>query len=105
MCNRVQTLACIGKGDDPFGRSFDPDKQLTAPYCTVRATGTLFHTQGGLDITPKARVKRADGGIFPNLFAVGGAATGVSGTGDYGYLSGNGLLAAAVLGRMVGRLA
>lgn len=101
----ARTLAGIGTGDDPFGRSFDPAKPLTAPYCAVRVTGTLFHTQGGLDITPDARVKRADRGTFPNLFAVGGAATGVSGTGDYGYLSGNGLLAAAVLGRTAGRLA
>ena len=99
-----RTLADIGSAD-PFGRVFDPDKALSAPYYGVRVTGTLFHTQGGLDITAEARVKRPDGSTFPNLFAVGGAATGVSGTGDYGYLSGNGLLAASVLGRVAGRLA
>lgn len=99
------TLDSIGRGPDPFGRVFDPAKSLKPPYHAVRVTGTLFHTQGGLDITDQARVKRAAGGIFPNLFAVGGAATGVSGTGDYGYLSGNGLLAAAVLGRTAGKLA
>ncbi|XDB00351.1 FAD-dependent oxidoreductase (plasmid) [Sulfitobacter sp. LCG007] len=99
------TLSGIGDGEDPFGRSFDPTKPLGAPYRAVRVTGTLFHTQGGLDITPEARVRRSDGTVFPNLFAVGGAATGVSGTGDYGYLSGNGLLAAAVLGRIAGKRA
>ncbi|MGB2203196.1 MAG: FAD-binding protein, partial [Pseudooceanicola atlanticus] len=96
------TMAGIGQGEDPFGRSFDADKALKAPYCAVRVTGTLFHTQGGLDVTPDARVKRSGGGVFDNLYAVGGAATGVSGTGDYGYLSGNGLLAAVVLGRKAG---
>ena len=40
-----------------------------------------------------------DGGLFPNLYAVGGAAVGVSGSGDAGYLSGNGLLSAVVLGQ------
>ena len=96
------TMARIGQGEDPFGRSFDADKALKAPYCAVRVTGTLFHTQGGLDVTPDARVKRSGGVVFDNLYAVGGAATGVSGTGDYGYLSGNGLLAAVVLGRKAG---
>jgi fumarate reductase flavoprotein subunit len=50
-----------------------------------------------------ARVRRAGGGVFPNLFAAGGAACGVSGSGDAGYLSGNGLLAASVLGRIAGQ--
>lgn len=97
------TLVSLGQGDDPFGRAFDLAKPLTPPYCAVRVTGTLFHTQGGLDVTPEARVKRACGGVFDTLFAVGGAATGVSGTGDSGYLSGNGLLAAVVLGRKAGQ--
>ena len=44
-------------------------------------------------------MKRNDGTIFPNLFAAGGAAAGVSGTTAAGYLSGNGLLTATVLGR------
>ena len=98
----AETLAAVGQGADPFGRTFDPDKRLAAPYCAVRVTGTLFHTQGGLDVAPDARVRRPDGRVFDTLFAVGGAATGVSGTGDYGYLSGNGLLAAVVLGRKAG---
>ena len=33
---------------------------------------------------------------------IGGAAVGVSGRGDSGYLSGNGLLSAVVLGRIAG---
>ncbi len=97
-----ETLADIQTGADSLGRLFDLDKPLVPPYAATRVTGTLFHTQGGLDVAPDGRVKRARGGVFPNLFAVGGAACGVSGSGDAGYLSGNGLLSAVVLGRKVG---
>ena len=68
-------------------------------------TGALFHTQGGLEIDTDARVKRPDGSTLPNLFAGGGAARGLSGKSDYGYLSGNGLLAAVMLGRIAGQTA
>jgi fumarate reductase flavoprotein subunit len=47
-------------------------------------------------------VLRQDGSAFPNLFAAGGAAAGVSGGQASGYLSGNGLLTATVLGRLAG---
>jgi fumarate reductase flavoprotein subunit len=43
-----------------------------------------------------------DGRTLPNLFAAGGAAAGVSGSQASGYLSGNGLLTATVLGRIAG---
>jgi fumarate reductase flavoprotein subunit len=69
----------------------------------VRVTGALFHTQGGLAVTPEARAMRADGTPCRRLFATGGAAVGVSGAGDSGYLSGNGLLSAVALGRIAGR--
>ena len=68
-------------------------------------TGALFHTQGGLAIDAIGRVKRKAGTMFPNLFAAGGAAAGVSGTTAAGYLSGNGLLTATVLGRFTGQAA
>jgi len=64
------------------------------PFHAVRVTGALFHTQGGLDIDERCRVRRSGGGLFPNLLAAGGAARGVSGTAVWGYLSGNGLLSA-----------
>ncbi len=96
------TLDGIGTGEDEFGRRFDPDKRLAPPYAAARVTGALFHTQGGLSIDGDARVRKSAGGTFPNLFAVGGAACGVSGSGDAGYLSGNGLLSAVVLGRRAG---
>jgi fumarate reductase flavoprotein subunit len=86
---------------DAFGRRF-AGPPLSPPYCAVKVTGALFHTQGGLNITDEARVTRPDGTAFPNLFAAGGSAVGVSGKGDSGYLSGNGLLSAIVLGHIAG---
>jgi fumarate reductase flavoprotein subunit len=89
-------------GIDSFGRQWG-SKELSGPFCAVRVTGALFHTQGGLDIDPvTARVRRLTGAPFENLYATGGAACGVSGKGDSGYLSGNGLLSAAVLGKIAG---
>lgn len=90
-------------GADAFGRSFAGLPPLTPPYCGVKVTGALFHTQGGLEVTETANAIRADGTPMQSLFAAGGAAVGVSGSGDAGYLSGNGLLSAVVLGRIAGR--
>jgi len=90
---------------DRFGRSFQSQSELTPPYRAIKVTGALFHTQGGLMITPETRVVRPDGVPFPNLFAAGGAAVGVSGNSASGYLSGNGLLTAIVFGRLAGERA
>lgn len=87
---------------DSFGRP-RPARPLSPPYAAVRVTGALFHTQGGLCVDATARVRRAGGGRFDNLFAGGGAACGVSGRSDAGYLSGNGMLAACVLGFIAGQ--
>lgn len=98
----VETMAKIPRtGADRFGRTFG-QPPLAPPYCGVRVTGALFHTQGGLRVNANAQVLRTDGSPFPNLYAGGGAACGVSGAGDSGYLSGNGLLSAVVLGRLAG---
>jgi len=99
----ARTMAGLpAKGRDAFGRRFGA-VTLRPPYRGVRVTGALFHTQGGLRVDADGRVRRADGGLFPNLFAGGGAACGVSGSADGGYLSGNGLLSAVVLGFKAGR--
>ena len=92
-------------GTDGFGRSFAGVPPLTPPFRAVRVTGALFHTQGGLVVDARARVLRRDGRAFPNLFAAGGAACGVSGAQASGYLSGNGLLTAVALGRIAGEAA
>lgn len=97
-----ETLRAIPTdGPDEFGRSFGA-KPLEPPYHAVKVTGALFHTQGGLNVDGTARVKLAHGDVLPNLFAAGGAAVGVSGRADSGYLSGNGLLSAVALGAISG---
>ncbi|WP_372993426.1 FAD-dependent oxidoreductase [Sulfitobacter sp.] len=99
-----QTITEIPMGGvDLFGRTWG-STLLAPPFCAVKVTGALFHTQGGLEIdTLTAKVRRATQGTFDNLYAAGGAACGVSGAGDSGYLSGNGLLAAMTLGYIAGR--
>jgi fumarate reductase flavoprotein subunit len=87
---------------DDLGRDWSRGAALIAPFCAVRVTGALFHSQGGVAVDDTARVRLADGGIVPNLFAAGGAACGVSGPEASGYLSGNGLLSAVALGRIAG---
>jgi fumarate reductase flavoprotein subunit len=52
-----------------------------------------------------ARVLDASAAPLPNLFAGGGAACGLSGAHVWGYLSGNGLLAAVNLGALAGAAA
>ena len=99
LAHTVHALPCGQQ--DQFGRIFG-DTQLTAPFCGVKVTGALFHTQGGLAINTRAQVVRKDGSAIENLYAGGGAACGVSGRQDSGYLSGNGLLAAVVLGKVAG---
>ncbi|WP_299483779.1 FAD-dependent oxidoreductase [uncultured Roseibium sp.] len=99
----AETMASIPmNGVDEFNREFGSEA-LQAPYCGVRVTGALFHTQGGLRTGDNARVLGEDGSGFANLYACGGAACGVSGKADSGYLSGNGLLSAVVLGMLAGR--
>ena len=97
----LKTEANIELGKpDRFGRVFQ--KKLEAPFCAIKVTGALFHTQGGLAVDTRARVLRQNGKPFDNMFAAGGAAVGVSGSQASGYLSGNGLLTATVLGRIAG---
>ena len=82
------------------GRDFTAKPRLEPPLYGVKVTGALFHTQGGLVVDENARVVP-----LRNVFAGGGAACGVSGAHVWGYLSGNGLLSAVVLGRIAGESA
>lgn len=91
-------------GVDKFGRDWTNAALLEPPYYAIRVTGALFHTQGGLQIDCQARVLDSESGApFYNLFAAGGAACGLSGPDVSGYLSGNGLLSAIILGQIAGK--
>jgi fumarate reductase flavoprotein subunit len=94
-----------GEAPDPFGREDFLGGPLEAPFYGIHVRGALFHTQGGLKVDVRARVLKPDGSHIPGLYAGGGTAAGVSGSGYRGYSSGNGLLAATVLGRIAGESA
>ncbi len=79
-----------------------PEQRCEPPFHAVKVTGALFHTQGGLGDRCDRPRQAQRWKPFPNLFAAGGAAAGVSGATAAGYLSGNGLLTATVLGRLAG---
>jgi fumarate reductase flavoprotein subunit len=96
------TRFAAGEQQDPYGRDFSKNPALKAPFYAVKVTGALFHTQGGLLVDAHARVLDENSQPLPNLFASGGAACGVSGSEDWGYLSGNGLLSAVSLGKIAG---
>jgi fumarate reductase flavoprotein subunit len=100
--NREVDALRLKDGKDRWGRSFQGTQPLAVPFCAVKVTGTLFHTQGGLVIDSAARVLRKAGSPLPNLFAGGGAARGLSGPSNWGYFSGGGLLTATTLGRIAG---
>ena len=103
--NSLSQLKNFSDGEQqcPFGRDFKKKLGIAGPpFYVVRVTGALFHTQGGLSIDEFSRVLRPNDSHFPNLFAAGGAAVSVSGSGAGGYLSGNGLLTAICFGRIAG---
>src|SRR5215212_4033075 len=88
--------AARGEAPDPFGRGEFSGGPLEPPFYGVHVRGALFHTQGGLRVDARARVLKADGRHIPDLYAGGGTAVGVSGSG---------LLAARVLGKIAGEAA
>jgi fumarate reductase flavoprotein subunit len=92
--------SAIGSSPDGFGRT-EWEQPLSPPYGAVKVTGALFHTQGGLRVDEHARILSA-GAPIPGMYAVGGAAMGISGHGASGYLAGNGLLSALGLGYIAG---
>ena len=103
LTRTLDEIKLVGEGEsvDTFGRAFDGEP-LLPPYGSVKVTGALFHTQGGLRVDGRARVL-AGGEPIRGVYAAGGAAAGISGHGASGYLAGNGLLAALGLGYLAGR--
>jgi predicted oxidoreductase len=91
-----------GEVPDAFGRGEFLGGPFEPPFYGIHVRGALFHTQGGLRVDMRARVLRSDGTPISGLYAGGGTAVGVSGSGYTGYSSGNGLLAATVLGKVAG---
>ncbi len=89
---------------DRFGRNFAGAAPLTPPFRAVKVTGALFHTQAAVLQSTRPRAFSMRTAIAWQIFLPpGGAAAGVSGLRASGYLSGNGLLTATVLGRVAGQ--
>lgn len=107
LARTLDDVAAMARGSRrcEWERDFSAFPPLVPPYYAAKVMGALFHTQGGLEVDHHARVLRRDGSVLPNLFAGGGAARGLSGPADWGYLSGSGLLMATNLGRLAGEAA
>ncbi len=97
----VEYNQAVANGRDRLGRELLVH-QLMPPYYAAKVTGALAHTQGGLRIDTHGCALRPDGSAVPNLYAGGGTAAGLSGPTPDGYTSGNGLLMAYMLGRIIG---
>lgn len=103
--NLTSTFGIFSNQKDGFEDEFKRTsfaKKLNTPLYAIKVCPALFHTQGGLQINEHAQVLTVTGTAMHNLYAVGGCATGVSGKEAYGYMSGNGLLAAMGFGRIAG---
>lgn len=81
--------ASEGRDPEQGRKQFGPP--LESPLYGAWVTGALAHTQGGLRVDACARVVRTDASVIEGLYAAGGAAASISGTGGAGYLPGNGL--------------
>jgi fumarate reductase flavoprotein subunit len=90
---------------DAAGRLWGNDRPPSGELLALKVGGALYHTQGGLQVDPAARVLRNNGTPLPNLFAGGGAARSVSGPSSWGYLPAMGLCTAVTLGWLSGRSA
>jgi fumarate reductase flavoprotein subunit len=86
---------------DAFGREIA--RPLVAPFYGIEVRVALYQTQGGVRVSPRAEVLRADGTPIPNLLAGGGMVCGISGPGSAGYMPGNGLITSLGLGYIAGR--
>jgi fumarate reductase flavoprotein subunit len=90
---------------DAVGRRWTVETPPRAPFRALKVRGAIYHTQGGLQVDPRAQVLRADGSPLPNLYAGGGSARSVSGPSFWGYLPAMGLCAATTLGMIAGESA
>jgi 3-oxosteroid 1-dehydrogenase len=76
----------FGRGDSAYDRYYaDPAIKpnpclapiIKAPFYAMRIEAGDFGTLGGLDTDTLARVKKADGGVFEGLFAVGNCSAAI----------------------------
>lgn len=95
--------AAIGHGTlDPMGRQHRP-RALTGPgWRAVRMHGMVLKTPSGILVDDALRVKRADGTVIPELYAVGECIGGSSLSGKE-FVIGMNVTPALTLGRWLGQ--
>ena len=69
---------------------------VRAPFYAVPLVAGMTHTMGGIAVDGWSRASRADGSVFPGLYAAGSCIGGVEGGEHAGYVGG--LMRAAVTG-------
>lgn len=91
----VEETVKIARGEvaDPHGRT-NWEAPLSGKLGAVAVSPALFHTQGGLSVNSNAQVLSVHGEPISGIYAAGGSAVGMSGSGSSGYIAGNGLLSA-----------
>lgn len=94
--------AVVAGTDDEYGRTFLPAAIATAPFYAMENHGIALLTYAGIDVDVEARVRRADGSVFSNLYAIGEAMGGAA-THGHAILSGMTCTPAIVYGRRVAR--
>jgi fumarate reductase flavoprotein subunit len=100
LTETLQAYSSLGGGNaDAFGRRGRAGG-LVEPYYGVRVTGARLATRGGLAVDAQARVLDESGNAIANLYAVGGAATGLAGDRVDRELAGMDALAALGLARV-----
>lgn len=101
LARTVQAFnSSAARGQDEFGRRVAIP--LGLPLYGVKVWAALYCTLGGLRVNTNGQVLRPDGSVIPNLYAGGDASEGLSGPGPAGYFPGNGVMAAAGLGKLAG---
>ncbi|KAI9355212.1 FAD binding domain-containing protein [Pilaira anomala] len=93
-----------GKVKDPWGKRFfhNVPIKMTDYFYVAHMQPVLHYTMGGVEITPDAEIKSANGAPIPGLFATGEMCGGVHGANRLG---GSSLLGCVVFGRVAGESA
>ncbi|GAA5813678.1 hypothetical protein MFLAVUS_007164 [Mucor flavus] len=93
-----------GKVKDPWGKRFfhNVPIKMTDYFYVAHMQPVLHYTMGGVEITPEAEIKSANGVPIPGLFATGEMCGGVHGANRLG---GSSLLGCVVFGRVAGETA
>ena len=95
--------AAVAAGADPdFGRTHLPLPLAEPPFYAIRNHGIALVTFAGLDVDSDLRVRRADGSVIPNLYAIG-EVIGAAATCGQSFCSGMLITPAITFGRLLGR--